>query len=202
MLLAKVRVMLDSTAAVGCGELPRKSLPNDAPTSPRRYGGPYPTVRLWNTLDTLMSRLLFSSLFVLLTLTACNGGVEDTRPGQPVKHRQDAFKAMLRVFEPMGVMLREKRYDADQFAPLAAELVARRDAPWAYFTANTDYPPTRAKAEVWSRADAFEAERQLFFSATDALLTVAGTGELAQIRAAYDKVYDSCKSCHRDFKVK
>ena len=149
-----------------------------------------------------MSRLLVSSLLALLTLTACNGVVEDTRPGQPVKHRQDAFKAMLRSFEPMGVMLREKQYNADKFAPLAAELVARRDAPWTYFTADTLYPPTKAKAEVWSRADAFEGERQLFFAATDALLAAAGTGDLVQVQAAYDKVYDSCKSCHRDFKVK
>jgi len=149
-----------------------------------------------------MPRLLLSSLCALFVLTACNQPVEDTGPGQPVKHRQDAFKAMLRSFEPMGVMLRDKQYNAGKFAELAGELVARRDAPWAYFKADTLYPPTKAKETVWARADEFERQRQVFFDATDALLVAAQTRELAQVEPAYEKVYDSCKSCHNDFKTK
>jgi cytochrome c556 len=149
-----------------------------------------------------MLRLLVSSVFVLLALTACNQVVEDTGPGQPVKHRQDAFKAVLRSFEPMGVMLRDKQYNAGKFAELAGELVARRDAPWSYFKADTLYPPTKAKAAVWERADEFEHKRQAFVDATDALLAAAQTRELEQVEPAYEKVYDSCKSCHNDFKKK
>ena len=69
-----------------------------------------------------MFRFILPSLLCVLTLGACSGPVEDTRPGQPVKHRQDAFKAMLRSFEPMGVMLRTHSYRADEFARLANEL--------------------------------------------------------------------------------
>jgi uncharacterized protein YceK len=43
---------------------------------------------------------------VLVGLSGCNAHVEDTRPGQPVKTRQVAFQEILKVFEPMGVMLR------------------------------------------------------------------------------------------------
>jgi len=149
-----------------------------------------------------MLRLFVSSLFMVLALAACNQQVEDTGPGQPVKHRQDAFKAMLRAFEPMGVMLRDKQYDAGKFAELSADLVARREAPWAYFTADTLYPPTKATTAVWERADEFEREREAFFAVTDALLAAAQTRELEQVGPAYDKVYDSCKSCHNDFKKK
>lgn len=149
-----------------------------------------------------MPRLLFSSLFVLLALSACSQVVEDTGPGQPVKHRQDAFKAMLRSFEPMGVMIRDKQYDANKFAGLAAELVTRRDAPWPYFKADTNYPPTKAKAAVWERADEFEQERLKFFTATDELLAAAQSRTLEEVRPAYEKVYSSCKSCHDSFKSK
>lgn len=149
-----------------------------------------------------MLRSLVSSLVILLTLSACNQVVEDTGPGQPVMHRQEAFKAVLRAFEPMGIMLRDQHYEAGKFAQLAAELVARRDAPWPYFTADTLYPPTKAKAAVWASAEAFEMERQNFFAATDALLAAAQTRELARVQPAYEKVYDSCKSCHREFKEK
>ena len=56
-------------------------------------------------------------------LTGC-GEVEDTRPGQPVKQRQVAFKEIVKTFEPMGVMLRKDRYDADKFLPMAEALLA------------------------------------------------------------------------------
>ncbi|ENO89159.1 putative cytochrome c' [Thauera linaloolentis 47Lol = DSM 12138] len=126
--------------------------------------------------------------------------MEDTRPGQPVKHRQDAFKAMLRSFEPMGTMLRTDRYQADEFVRLANELVSLREAPWAHFTPDTLYPPTKARAAVWERAQDFEHERQDFYEATDALAQAAQTRDKGRIQTAYDKVHASCKSCHSDFK--
>lgn len=149
-----------------------------------------------------MTRTPLLTLLFLTTLAACSGPVEDTRPGQPVKHRQDGFKAMLRAFEPMGVMLRDRKYDPDRFVVLAGELVAARDAPWSYFAPDTLYPPSKARVEVWTRADAFETERQGFFSAIDGLLAAAQAREEALVRAAYEAVYDSCKSCHDDFKTK
>lgn len=149
-----------------------------------------------------MSRLALPALFIVLTLAGCGGVPEDTRPGQPVKHRQDAFKALLRVFEPMGVMLRDNTYQADKFASLAGELVAKREAPWALFGPDTHYPPTKARPTVWSDAAGFEQERQTFFAATDALMAAAQTRDQTQTKAAYGKVYDSCKSCHDRFKEK
>ena len=68
-------------------------------------------------------------------LTGC-GEVEDTRPGQPVKQRQVAFKEIVKTFEPMGVMLRKDRYDADKFLPMAEALLAKRDALLALAGAN------------------------------------------------------------------
>lgn len=149
-----------------------------------------------------MIRLMLVSSLSVLTLAACSQVVEDTRPGQPVKQRQEAFKAMLRSFEPMGTMLRTNQYQPDAFSQLANELISRRDAPWGHFGPDTLYPPSKAKAAVWDRAEAFERERQVFFERTDALLVAAQTRDQAQVQAAYAKVYDSCKSCHDDFKTK
>ena len=64
-------------------------------------------------------------------LTAC-GEPEDTRPGQPVKQRQTAFKDIIKSFEPMGVMLRKGTYDAERVEKFTAELIARRDLPWGH----------------------------------------------------------------------
>ena len=145
------------------------------------------------------TRLALAALSVLI-LAGCSSEVADTHPEQPVTKRRDAFKAMLRSFEPMGKMLRDNRYQPDEFARLAAELVSRRDAPWTHFGPDTNYPPTKAKAAVWDRPQAFEAERSAFFELTDALSQAAQTRDKTAVQAAYDKVHASCKSCHDDFK--
>ncbi len=145
-------------------------------------------------------RILALALLAAVLLSACGGPVEDTRPGQPVKSRQDAFKAMLRSFEPMGVMLRTNTYNAEKFAALANDLIALRDAPWPLFAPDTHYPPTKAKATVWSQAALFEKERQAFLAALDKLHATAQGRQREQVEPAYFDVYERCESCHRQFK--
>lgn len=133
-------------------------------------------------------------------LAACSDVVEDTRPGQPVKHRQEAFKDILRVFEPMGTMLRTNSYDADRFALMAEALLERRDGPWSFFADDTYYPPTKAREAVWTRPDDFEDHLQAFVEATDELFEAAQARELARVRSAYDTAYGSCRNCHEEFR--
>ncbi|MDZ4214933.1 MAG: cytochrome c [Rhodocyclaceae bacterium] len=145
---------------------------------------------------------LILSLALAIGLSACSKPVEDTRPGQPVKTRQTAFKEMLRVFEPMGTMLRTGKYHAEKFAVMAIELNAKRDAPWTHFGPDTNYPPTKAKPEVWEKSAEFEKAREGFFKSTDALLIAAQAKELKGVTDAYAKVVDDCQSCHQTFKKK
>lgn len=148
-----------------------------------------------------MPKPAFSLLFILLALTAC-GEVEDTRPGQPVKHRQQAFKEIIKSFEPMGTMLRTNRYQAEKFTALAEELKTLRDGPWAHFGPDTNYPPTKAKAAVWTQTAEFEKNRQAFFDATDELLVAARSTEPTRIETAYKATYETCQTCHKTFKEK
>ena len=60
---------------------------------------------------------LLLALVLPLTLAAC-GEPEDTHPGQPVAHRRAAFNQLVKAFEPMGVMLREKEYKPEEFRKL------------------------------------------------------------------------------------
>lgn len=146
------------------------------------------------------SVLISATLSILaLSLTAC-GEPEDTRPGQPVAHRRAAFKDILEVFEPMGQMLQKDSLDTRTFQALAQQLVAKRDTPWSYFSPDTRYPPSHAKAEVWTEAEKFAASKKLFFDATDKLAAAAGGGDRQQLAATYAAVQDSCKSCHKAFK--
>jgi cytochrome c556 len=137
---------------------------------------------------------------LVATLLAGCGEVEDTRPGQPVKQRQTAFKEIVKTFEPMGVMLRKGRYEADKFLPLAEALLARRDGPWLHFGADTNYPPTKATPEVWKQPEEFAKDKQAFIAATDTLLAAAQSKDRAKVEKAYDAVHEACKTCHKQFK--
>lgn len=135
-----------------------------------------------------------------LTLAACSSEIPDTHPDQPVTKRQQAFKAMLRTFEPMGTMLKDRRYDADAFARLANELASLREQPWSHFGPDTNYPPTKALAAVWEKPAEFEQRRQSFIEASDRLIAAAAARNEAEARSTYAAVQDSCKACHRDFR--
>lgn len=138
-------------------------------------------------------------LSCVLGLAAC-GEVEDTRPGQPVAQRRAAFKNILRAFEPMGLQLREGPYEPDKFLAKAKELSALKDTPWPYFAGDTNYPPSRAKARVWSEPDRFDSERRGFLTAADGLLAAAERRDEQRVRTAYATLHEQCRSCHKAFK--
>jgi len=143
-------------------------------------------------------QLLIFALTAFL-LTAC-GEPADTQPGQPVSQRRAAFKRILLAFEPMGIQLREKQYNADQFIVLADQLAKVKDGPWRHFGPDTNHPPTHAKASVWSDTQRFDTDRQAFLQAVDSLTLVAASRDEKKVAVAYDAVHDSCRSCHKAFK--
>ena len=142
--------------------------------------------------------MLVAALGALL-LAAC-GEPADTRPGQPVSARRAAFRKILLAFEPIGVELRAKQYDADRLIAQADELAKVKDGPWRHFGADSNYPPTHAKAKVWSDTARFSAERDAFLLAVDGLRQAAASRDEPQVAAAYARVHDSCRSCHQTFK--
>lgn len=146
-----------------------------------------------------MFRTLASLMIVVALLSAC-GEPEDTRPGQPVKARQQAFKALLRSFEPMSKMMKEDRYNADEFAVMAADLMAKRDEPWSHFGPDTNYPPSKSKPAVWDKAADFDQAKKDFLSATDALNAAAQAHDKARVETLYQRVYETCKACHDQFR--
>lgn len=135
----------------------------------------------------------------LLALTAC-GEPEDTRPGKPVATRQAAFKQIIRRFEPMGVMLRDKVYEPKGFAAQASKLNEIKDAPWAHFGPETQYPPSKSTDAVWQQPEDFAKARDVFLKSVSTLAQVAQSEKEEAVRKAYDDVHASCKSCHKVFR--
>jgi len=145
------------------------------------------------------------TLIAVVTLTAllsaCSDRVKDTHPQQLVSKRQAIFKKFTKTLEPLGMVARDRQdYVRAEFMANAQTLQELSTQPWAYFTADGNYPPTRAKAEVWSKASEFKQAQDSYLAAVDQLVKISGDNDMPAIRASVDAVQKSCKSCHDKFR--
>ena len=134
-------------------------------------------------------------------LSGCFGPEKDTHPNQVLTKRKALFKQYTRILEPIGLVAAgRKEYQREEFLASVEDLDKLSDKPWAYFTADGNYPPTRSKPEVWSQPEKFQAAQQNYRQAVHELLRVAQAGERDKLAPAVNAVTESCKSCHRDFR--
>ncbi|HSN80765.1 MAG TPA: cytochrome c [Rhodoferax sp.] len=134
-------------------------------------------------------------------LGACSDRAKDTHPQQLVSKRQAIFKQFTKTFEPLGLVARDRQdYVRADFMASALALQELSNQPWAYFTADGNYPPTRAKPEVWSQAGEFKQAQDSFLANVNKLVDVSGSADLPAIRASVQAVEKSCKSCHDQFR--
>lgn len=144
---------------------------------------------------------LLTLVSAAVLLSACSDRVKDTHPQQLVSKRQAIFKKFTKTLEPMGLVARDRQdYVKADFVASARALQELSTQPWAYFTADGNYPPTRAKPEVWSQAGEFQQAQDTYLAAIDTLVQVAGDADLPTIRTSVETVQKSCKSCHDLFR--
>ena len=134
-------------------------------------------------------------------LVACSREIADTHPQQVLTKRNAIFKQMNRALEAIGQVAQgRKEYRRDEFLSQVQDLEKISGKPWAYFTADGNYPPTRARPEVWSQPDAFKAAQDDYQGKVRSMVEAAQGGDIERIRAATDAAARSCKSCHDRFR--
>ncbi|WP_333700695.1 cytochrome c, partial [Rivihabitans pingtungensis] len=147
-----------------------------------------------------MNKLL--SLIVTVAALAAPALSHAADPAATAEARVAAFKKMLRTFEPMGTVVRERDpYRKDAFAEQAKTLQMLAREPWPLFVPGTAVGKSRAKPEIWSQPDAFKKEQQGMIVAVDALAASAQAGDIKDIRAKYATLANTCKSCHDSFRA-
>ncbi|MDA7087573.1 cytochrome c [Pseudomonas sp. SA3-5] len=144
------------------------------------------------------------SLFLVvlaLSLTAC-GGVD---PNSPQGQRQAIFKQMLKVSEDLGGMLRGRiAFKEQDFVSGAVELDRLVRTPWQHFPqVKEEGGETRAKDEVWQRQERFQQLARELEANTAALVAATAVLPLksAELGAPVQRVEDSCKACHEEFRA-
>ena len=145
--------------------------------------------------------LCILTLVASMVLLGCKDAVKDTHPQQLVTKRQAIFKDFTRTLEPMGLVARDRQpYNPREFNVQALELQRLSTLPWGYFAADGNYPPTRAKPEVWQKPAEFKQAQDNYAQAVSQLLKASQAGDLEAIRPVVDAVQKSCKSCHDQFR--
>ena len=149
-----------------------------------------------------MQKILF--LFSLFLIAGCEKNptpAVENDPERPVYHRQEAFKKILRDFEPLGLMHRKEiKMNLIEYQKLAENLKKSQNDPWRFFKENTFYPPSRSKENIISENNIFLAEIEMYKNAVEKLNLSAQKGDEKEMEFSYNALHNSCRSCHKKFR--
>jgi len=120
------------------------------------------------------------------------------------KVRHDEYHKLGDAFKTIRDQVKSNAPDA---ATIKTAALVVRDASvnqFKWFPAGSGPVPgvkTRAKAEIWSKPQDFEAAQKLFAERAGKLNDVSATGDVAAVKAQFGEVGKACKNCHDTFRT-
>ena len=130
-------------------------------------------------------------------LSACSG------PKDPdVSARQDIMKNWGDAMGVMGDMVKAPdTFEAEKFQKQAVFLAEDAKNPWVHF--KTKDAPGHTTDAVWNDPEGFKAEADNFQKVTEELKNASlSSTSLEDVQPQFKEVAASCKSCHKEYKVK
>lgn len=147
-----------------------------------------------------MHRLLLAAVAAAGFATALPAAAQFAKPEDAIKYRQSAMFLQAAHLGRLGAMANGRvPFDAKVAAENAAVLEAVSKLPFSAFIDGTDKGNTRAKPEIWSERDKFNAAASKMQDEVAKLSAAAKAGNLDQIKAAVGAVGQSCKACHDSY---
>ena len=125
----------------------------------------------------------------------------------PITDRREVMKANGAAMKAISEILKANGAAAD-LAPHAAKLREDAEKLASLFPAGSDQPQgkdpgqTMAKADIWQNPDDFAAKLKAFHDEAAMLNTAVGGGDMAAIKAEFDKVGEACGGCHKVYRAK
>jgi cytochrome c556 len=150
------------------------------------------------------SRAAALAVAALVALPVAAVAQAPDKAAQTIKYRQAALTLLGWNITPIGAMMKgEIPFDARKVELHATRL--QQVAPMIVegFPAGTQTgAPTKAKPEIWSNMDDFEAKAADLEKATAGLVAAARTGDQKQVGQALGAVGNACKACHDQYRAK
>jgi cytochrome c556 len=128
---------------------------------------------------------------------------EMSREDYAIKFRRSSFTTMTWYLGTMSRMVKgEMPYDKAVFARNAEYVAFLSKLPKDGFIPGTDSGDTKAKPEIWSKADKFKEANDNMEKETAKLAELAKGGNFDALKDQYGKMQKTCKACHEEFKKK
>ena len=125
----------------------------------------------------------------------------------PISERRELMKANGAAAKAINDILKNGGSAADMM-PHADKLVDDSQKLASLFPAGTDKPQgkdpgqTMAKPEVWSDPSGFAAKLKTFQDEAAMFKTAVAGGDMAMIKAEFEKVGEACGGCHKVYRAK
>jgi cytochrome c556 len=150
----------------------------------------------------LNSRHFFACIAAVMGLAAAlPAAAQFQKPEDAIKYRQSAMALqnnhLGRLF---GMANGSMPFDAKVAAEQIEIVALLNRLQFAAFTEGSDKGNTRAKPEVWSQKDKWNAAVAKSQEDVNKLAAAGKSGNLDQIKVAVGAVGQSCKGCHDDFR--
>lgn len=148
-----------------------------------------------------MKRLFLAVAAVAGLATALPAAAQFAKPEDAIKYRKAAFTVMAAHFGRVAAMANGRiPFDAKAAASNAEIANMMAALPYAAFGEGTDKGDTRAKAEIWSERDKFNAGATKMQEEMAKLNAAAKSGDQAAMRTAAGAVGQACKACHDTYR--
>ena len=143
-------------------------------------------------------RLLHSAIIALLL---CGAGAVAMAQGDAIKTRQEAMKSNGGAMKAIKAVVEANGPAADIAAPAQKIAEVAANIP-ALFPQGSDMGgETSAKPEIWQNWDDFKAKADSLKMQADMLVSAAQAGDIATVRAQFEKVGGACGTCHKAYKA-
>jgi cytochrome c556 len=148
-----------------------------------------------------MKRLFLAIAAIASLGVALPAAAQFAKPEDAVKYRKGAFTVMAAHFGRVASMANGRiPFDAKVAADNAEIATMMAKLPYAGFVDGSDKGDTRAKPEIWSERDKFNAAATKMQDEMVKFNAIAKAGDLAALKAAAGNVGQACKGCHDKYR--
>ena len=152
-------------------------------------------------MTRILPSMLMTAAAVGALATALPAAAQFAKPEDAIKYRKAAFTVMATHFGRVAAMANGRiPFDAKMAADNAEIATSMSKLPYAGFVDGTDKGDTKAKAEIWTERDKFNAAAGKMQEEMVKLNTVAKGGNIDAIKAAAGETGKACKACHDNYR--
>jgi cytochrome c556 len=145
------------------------------------------------------SRAWFGAVCVTAVISV--GGLAALAQDDILKTRQADMKANGEALKAIDTIIKANGNAADVVAP-ANKIAATGALIPSLFPAGSDQGDTGANKEIWQNFDDFKTKASNLETQAKMLAAAGQAGDLATVRAQFDKVIQACSDCHKPYRHK